>query len=307
MPRYANPVTQYFDNSGDILSGGKLKFTSPGSDTLKDTYTTAALSSANTNPVVLDSAGRHSDIWLSGTYRVTLLDSSDVQIWQRDPVGQDNVDGPWDTWSSGTTYSTNDIVTGSNGANYRSLVNSNSSNDPTTSPVQWEQVNLLPTWNTNRAYSEDDVVLHEGNLWRSTANSNSGNTPTGKTNWTLGVLTPVVGLVSIPNQTTNVAVTGIGFKPRLVTLEASLVASNATYTSRSSGYGDGTNNKAVYTVVDGTTHTGGSITNMAYRCSNASASVLAGGTITSLDADGFTIDPDNFTTIASVAIYTCYP
>lgn len=88
--RFFNPITQYLDATGEPLSGGKLYFFETASTTPADTYTTPTLNlgSENTNPVVLDSAGRHGSIYLdpSVTYRVRLTNANDVAIWTADNV-----------------------------------------------------------------------------------------------------------------------------------------------------------------------------------------------------------------------------
>lgn len=89
MGRYTHPKVQWIDQNGDPLAGGKLYFYTTGTSTPKDTYTTEALSVANANPVVADSTGTWSDIWLgSGDYKVVLKDQNDVQIWSADPVNE---------------------------------------------------------------------------------------------------------------------------------------------------------------------------------------------------------------------------
>ena len=313
MPRFANPTTQYFNNSGQILSGGKLRFKTSGSDSLKDTYSNVGLSSANANPVVLDSAGRAPDIFLSGTYRVELLDSSDVMIWQRDPVGDDSPDSPWGTWSNGTAYSIGDIVRASNNAYYRSLVNSNTSNDPVSSTVQWEQLNLIAEWNTNRTYSDQDIVSYAGKFYESTANSNSGSTPTGKSNWTLAVETPVMGQLTIPNQTNSFAVTGVGFKPSLVKVEVTAHApSGDTWVAASTGFTSApagtSNSKCIFWRIDGTVHENAKMDSYAYFCTNDSVNQEVSGYISSMDSDGFTVEPVDFTNIVTgEMIWTAFP
>lgn len=88
MPtRFTIPVIHELDSAGEPLSGGKLYFYETGTLNPKDTFSDAALSTANTNPVVADSAGRFGNIFLeSGTYRVALKNSADVQTWFRDDV-----------------------------------------------------------------------------------------------------------------------------------------------------------------------------------------------------------------------------
>jgi hypothetical protein len=86
--RFNNPFPQFFDSSPNVYSGGKLYFYASGTSTPLSTYTTKALAVANTNPVVLNSAGRPStDIFLQDLeYKVVLKDVNDVVIWTADPV-----------------------------------------------------------------------------------------------------------------------------------------------------------------------------------------------------------------------------
>ena len=72
---------QFFDDSGLPLSGGLLYSYAAGTTTPATTYTSSAGTVANTNPIVLDAAGRTpSEIWLteSATYKFVLADSDDV-------------------------------------------------------------------------------------------------------------------------------------------------------------------------------------------------------------------------------------
>jgi hypothetical protein len=86
--RFINPYPQFMDSTPDVYSGGKLWFYASGTDTPLSTYTTKALSVANTNPVTLNSAGYpNTDIFLQDLeYKVVLKDSSSNTIWTADPV-----------------------------------------------------------------------------------------------------------------------------------------------------------------------------------------------------------------------------
>lgn len=79
--------TRFENSSGLALSGGKVYFYEAGTSTPKNTYSDSAGSSANANPVILDSRGE-ADIYLLGdaAYKITVTDSSDVQIYTRDNV-----------------------------------------------------------------------------------------------------------------------------------------------------------------------------------------------------------------------------
>jgi hypothetical protein len=85
--RFFNPRPQFLDSSGNPYSGGKLYFYQSGTTTPLDTYSDSTLSTPNTNPVVLNSAGRPAvDIFLSDAlYKAVLKDSNDSTIWTADP------------------------------------------------------------------------------------------------------------------------------------------------------------------------------------------------------------------------------
>jgi hypothetical protein len=68
--------------------GAKLTFFITGTSTKKDTFTTEAATTPNSNPVIADSNGVFPDIFITGTYKVTLTDKNDVQsgFGEADPV-----------------------------------------------------------------------------------------------------------------------------------------------------------------------------------------------------------------------------
>lgn len=83
---WVTPNVQFFDNSGLPLAAGKLYTYVAGSTTPQTTYTTATGSTANANPVILDSAGR-ANVWLqAASYRFDLKDSTGVLLWSVDNV-----------------------------------------------------------------------------------------------------------------------------------------------------------------------------------------------------------------------------
>jgi hypothetical protein len=88
---YIPKWTQFHDDSGDPLNGGKLQFNITTTTTLKNTYPTEADAiagtNANTNPVVLDADGRSPvEVWISGRYRLRTYTSADVLIADDDPI-----------------------------------------------------------------------------------------------------------------------------------------------------------------------------------------------------------------------------
>jgi hypothetical protein len=69
---------QFFTNDGAVLSGGLLYTYAAGTTTPATTYTSSTGATANSNPIVLDSAGRVPyEIWLTDnvSYKFVLRDS----------------------------------------------------------------------------------------------------------------------------------------------------------------------------------------------------------------------------------------
>ena len=79
---------QFFDNNGVPLAGGLLYTYSAGTTSPLATYTTSSGITANTNPIVLDAAGRPAnEIWLtSAAYKLVLKTSAGVQLWSMDNI-----------------------------------------------------------------------------------------------------------------------------------------------------------------------------------------------------------------------------
>lgn len=81
-----SPKMQFFDVNGDPLSGGKVNAYEAGTSTRKATYTTAAATVANANPVILDSRGEAAIFWSTGSYKITVTDSADAEIYTVDAI-----------------------------------------------------------------------------------------------------------------------------------------------------------------------------------------------------------------------------
>ena len=85
--RLFNPDEQYCDQNGLPYVGGTLSFYASGTSTPLATYSDKALTIPNTNPVVLDSAGRMGSVFLQNlAYKVILADVNANTIWTEDPV-----------------------------------------------------------------------------------------------------------------------------------------------------------------------------------------------------------------------------
>jgi len=87
----AGAGAQFFDNNGVILSGGLVYTYAAGTTTPQATYTTSSGSTAHTNPIVLDSAGRVAsggEIWLTDavSYKFVLKTATATTIGTYDNV-----------------------------------------------------------------------------------------------------------------------------------------------------------------------------------------------------------------------------
>jgi hypothetical protein len=83
-------AAQFFTNNGVILSGGKIYTYTAGTTTNQATYTSSSGTTAHTNPIILDSAGRvpSGEIWLTDglQYKFVLKDANDVLIATYDNI-----------------------------------------------------------------------------------------------------------------------------------------------------------------------------------------------------------------------------
>lgn len=83
-------AAQFFDNSGNILSGGKIFTYAAGTTTPQATYTSSSGVTAHSNPIILDAAGRvpGGEIWLTdgSQYKFLIKTSTDVQIGSYDNI-----------------------------------------------------------------------------------------------------------------------------------------------------------------------------------------------------------------------------
>lgn len=83
-------AAQFFDNDGNVLSGGKIYTYAAGTNTPQSTYTTGSGLVAHANPIILDSAGRvpTGEIWLTdgSVYKFVIKDANDTLIGTYDNI-----------------------------------------------------------------------------------------------------------------------------------------------------------------------------------------------------------------------------
>ena len=90
----AQPVFRAVDATGAPMAGAQLQFYLTGTTTPATVYTSAALSTALSNPVAADSGGLFPPIWLDPTvtYRVQLLTSLGALVQDIDPCSESVVE-----------------------------------------------------------------------------------------------------------------------------------------------------------------------------------------------------------------------
>ena len=180
MARFGD-FDQYLDNAGDPLAEGKLYFYESGTTTPKTTYADINNSIPNTNPVLLSAAGRQPNIFFDGVAKVILTDNDDVQIAVRDPAGETGTDFG-DEWVATKIYNAVDVVLGSDGTYYRSLINGNQNNNPVTTTGSWTLLYSVE-WNAGITYSTGDVVTYGSQQYQSLQNSNLNQNPSSATSY----------------------------------------------------------------------------------------------------------------------------
>lgn len=178
MSRSTNPVPQFFDESGGPIADGSMFYFESGTTTQKVTFADAAQTIENTHPVLLDGSGRLPNVFFTGSAKQILVSSNGAQQWERDPVGGDTGLTFGADWVATQTYSVGFVIIASDGEYYRSLVNNNSNNDPTTASASWEQLQFGRVWNTNVNYAiTGSAYGSDGKLYNSQIADNLGNDP----------------------------------------------------------------------------------------------------------------------------------
>jgi hypothetical protein len=112
----AAPKFVAYDNSGDPLASGRLYTYQCGTTTALTTYSDSALSVANANPTVLDSAGRATVYVPAGLcVKYVLKTSADATLWTQDNVTTGPTINPGEcqgrlTLTSGTAVTSSDVT-----------------------------------------------------------------------------------------------------------------------------------------------------------------------------------------------------
>lgn len=104
-----NAEQQFVDGNGKPLAGGSVYFYIPNTSTPKATWQDSGQTILNTNPVVLDGAGRAA-IWGAGIYRQVVYDQFNNLIW--DKVTEDTSGGLLGVMTDNTYLSGSDFTPG---------------------------------------------------------------------------------------------------------------------------------------------------------------------------------------------------
>ncbi len=172
MSRFINPFPQFFDDSGDVLTGGSIAFYDSGTTELKAIYADAAFAIPLQNPVPLDGAGGIPSLYLDGAYRVVLLDKNGVQQKERDPVTSNRAgEVQFDAWLITQIYGKDDIVV-RNSRYYISLVDDNQVNSPATSLAEWAEISFATIWNPNKVYNTGELAIYNSAQYSSLVDGN---------------------------------------------------------------------------------------------------------------------------------------
>lgn len=176
MARFGSLGAQYFDDAGDPLIDGFIYFYESGTTTLKNTYADVNLSIPNQNPVPLTASGRQPNIFFDGTAKAILTKSDTTQVEVRDPVGETS-SSFGDPWLVERTYSTSQVVRGSNNQYFSSKIDGNNGNNPVTTSGFWDTLFSLE-WNSLYTYPlGSNTQGSDGKLYVSLVSGNIGNDP----------------------------------------------------------------------------------------------------------------------------------
>jgi len=175
MARFGSLDTQYFDDAGNPLVNGKVYFYETGTTTPKNTYADINYNIANANPVILTAAGRQPNIFFDGVAKAILTKSDDTQVLVRDPVG-DTASTFGNAWIASKDYNANDVVQGSDGQFYVSLINGNVNNNPVSTTGSWTFLYSVE-WNAGTTYKLGSVVTYLTIVYQSLQNSNLNQNP----------------------------------------------------------------------------------------------------------------------------------
>lgn len=310
MARFGSLDTQYFDDAGDPLVSGKIYFYETGTTTPKNTYADPSYAIPNANPVILTAAGRQPNIFFDGVAKAILTKSDDTQVLVRDPVG-DTASTFGSPWVASKNYNANDVVQGSDGEFYVSLINGNVNNNPVSTVGSWTFLYSVE-WSAGTTYKTGSVVTYQTLVYQSLQNANLNKNPTTEpTFWTqfVGLVLTTKGSIAVGNGTTTVTFP-VGANGTVLGAN-SATPSGLEWVSPQSGFTivrvPRTSNTILGTVNQGNLI---DITSGTFTQTFDAAATLASGWFVYIRNSGtgdITLDPNGSETIDGLTSYIMYP
>jgi len=187
MSRVIPAFAQFFDNAGDPLENGWIRFLNSGTNNSdKDTYADAALTVKNSNPLQLDAAGRCPDAFGIGLYRCVLYENNPVthapgtMVVPADPVSAEDTypsaANYFSEWASTITYNQDNIVV-YNRIYYKSTIDDNLNYAPDTNEDKWQPIKFFNKYDEYTSYDDSAIVYYDYKIYFSLVSSNLGNQP----------------------------------------------------------------------------------------------------------------------------------
>lgn len=194
-----SPRQQYVDASGNPYAGAKLFFYAAGTSTKQSTYTTSVGDVANSNPVILDAAGRTPyGVWLKSglMYKEVLAPAGDTDPPTSPIFAEDNISGTNDISGTATQWATSGAA-----PTYLSTTQFTVVGDKSSTFQVNRRVRIQETAGTVYGYITASVVTGVTTV---TVILDSGTLDSGISSVDVGVLTNLNG--AVPHIDTNAIV-----------------------------------------------------------------------------------------------------
>lgn len=201
MGRFVLPLAQVFTSSGRLGAGYQLSFFTTGTSTPLDTYSDAARTIANSNPVVADASGIFDDIHLADVpYKVVLTDADDVEVWSADPVqtstGEIGIPVPLSKGGTGATSAANARVALGLGTAATYTIGDGADEVPTNSMVSGVPTGGIIMWSGSVLSVPAAWALCDGGTYSKSDGSGSISAPDLRDRFVIGA-----GTTYAPNAT----------------------------------------------------------------------------------------------------------
>jgi len=189
MARYDRAGEQLFDDSGNPLVDGLIDFFKSGSTDEADrikTFSDPDQKIPNSNPVILSAAGKVPPIFYDGQANVVIRTAGGTQVEAKGTFPSLAATGTaFAGWDALVTYESDQIVIGSDGRFYLSILSVNLGNDPTTTSGKWQEIRFVDVYDAAETYNIGRIAIAtDSNLYISRINENINNEPSvSPTEW----------------------------------------------------------------------------------------------------------------------------